>query len=433
METRDIRELKKTLTMAESTATEIRCCYISVTEDGPKLSTMQTKRVASMEKEELLKYFGLFGKILGTVDKKVFEREPENEDTGKLLTAMANGGLTDELCETFFAEVARLHKKRENIAVFLIRGVYDVPVRTSDNIKNDESDVSYPHIICAICPSRLTGAGISYDMEGGQFTTLDQQHEIKAPATGLVFPALTDREPDFDSGMIYIANEKALEDNIIVSLFGCEAPVLPKKPEPRSGSLPGAPGAGPGAGALAAGGQALGAGYGLPDDGAVRRKDELIPDYDETAFTHPRYKEGAELPSASALSDAALANSALSGGGDLVSPGEGAFHQGSASADVPWESSSSVDDFQNYKKNAAYSTGVEGGSISERDPSEPSVNEVLQGAVQHKKRFTEWASDGSAKLMVSIPGAARMLALYEDLGTLEELRALISKTEGRSQ
>ena len=71
--------------------------------------------------------------------------------------------LTDDaLVESFYDKIIENYDYPENYYIILIHGVYDIPGKSSDGAEMfDASDEIYEHIMCCICPVKLTTAALT--------------------------------------------------------------------------------------------------------------------------------------------------------------------------------------------------------------------------------------------------------------------------------
>jgi len=215
METKTLRELKKILTDDNCTFSTFAMAYVSVDENGSAfVKKSATKNILNLEKEERHKYFAFMQKMFGGVDKKLFLTDIDNNDSIKLLQNMSEGNLSTMLAP-FLERLCELYIGVEQFAVFIACGNYDVPIRTSDNIKNDESDIVYPYVFCTINPiQNMTSRIICND---DIFGTMPVIKEVKEPLTGFIYPDFDNGACDYNKAMLYFA--KPEEDNLIAKFF----------------------------------------------------------------------------------------------------------------------------------------------------------------------------------------------------------------------
>ena len=92
------------------------------------------------------------------------EREGGTQD---FLLRLRDSKLKDDgLIESFYDKVIENYDCDENYYIILIHGIYDIPGRSSDGQEMyDASDEVYEHILCCICPVKLSKAGLCYNGE----------------------------------------------------------------------------------------------------------------------------------------------------------------------------------------------------------------------------------------------------------------------------
>ena len=170
MNKKEISEIKKQFTPENCSLTRICGCYV----DGEKNKKTELKEAfLSLSEEEMFKYFEIFRKSLsGTIGKNLmnmeFPLEQETEGgTQHFLMKLRESKLTDDaLIESFYDKIIENYDYPENYYIILIHGVYDIPGKSSDGAEMfDASDEIYEHIMCCICPVKLSKAGLCYNAE----------------------------------------------------------------------------------------------------------------------------------------------------------------------------------------------------------------------------------------------------------------------------
>ena len=171
MNKKEISEIKKQFTPENCSITRICGCYV----DGEKNKKTELKEAfLSLSEEEMFKYFDIFRKSLsGTIGKNLmnmeFPLEQESEGgTQHFLMKLRESKLTDDaLVESFYDKIIENYDYPENYYIILIHGVYDIPGKSSDGSEMfDASDEIYEHIMCCICPVKLSKAGLCYIRRG---------------------------------------------------------------------------------------------------------------------------------------------------------------------------------------------------------------------------------------------------------------------------
>ena len=233
MNKKEISEIKKQFTPSHCAITRICGCYV----DGEKEKKAQMKEMfLSLPEEEMFKYFDIFRKTLsGTLGKNLVNMEfpMETEDFGgtqAFLMSLRESQLNDpKLLNEFYDKVIESYDYGENYLILLIHSVYDVPGKTTDGLEmEDASDEVYDHILCAICPVKLSKPGLSYQAETNSFHDRIRDWIVELPEVGFLFPAFNDRCADIHNILYYTKNPEDLRSSLVDQLLGCVLPLTAK-------------------------------------------------------------------------------------------------------------------------------------------------------------------------------------------------------------
>ena len=233
MNKKEISEIKKQFTPSHCAITRICGCYV----DGEKEKKAQMKEMfLSLPEEEMFKYFDIFRKTLsGTLGKNLVNMEfpMETEDFGgtqAFLMSLRESQLNDpNLLNEFYDKVIESYDYGENYLILLIHSVYDVPGKTTDGLEmEDASDEVYDHILCAICPVKLSKPGLSYQAETNSFHDRIRDWIVELPEIGFLFPAFNDRSTDIHNILYYTKNPEDLRSGLVDQLLGCVLPLTAK-------------------------------------------------------------------------------------------------------------------------------------------------------------------------------------------------------------
>ena len=233
MNKKEISEIKKQFTPSHCAITRICGCYV----DGEKEKKAQMKEMfLSLPEEEMFKYFDIFRKTLsGTLGKNLVNMEfpMETEDFGgtqAFLMSLRESQLNDpNLLNEFYDKVIESYDYGENYLSLLIHSVYDVPGKTTDGLEmEDASDEVYDHILCAICPVKLSKPGLSYQAETNSFHDRIRDWIVELPEIGFLFPAFNDRSTDIHNILYYTKNPEDLRSGLVDQLLGCVLPLTAK-------------------------------------------------------------------------------------------------------------------------------------------------------------------------------------------------------------
>ena len=230
MNKKEISEIKKQFSPANCSITRICGCYV----DGEKNKKTELKEAfLSLSEEEMFKYFEIFKKTLsGTIGKNLinmeFPLEQEQEGgTQEFLLRLKNSKLQDdELTEAFYDKIIENYDYGENYYIILIHAVYDIPGKSSDGQEMfDASDEIYEHILCSICPVKLSKAGLCYNAETNSIEDRIRDWIVEMPDLGFLFPVFNDRSTDIHGILYYTKNAEELRSTFVDELFGCSTPL----------------------------------------------------------------------------------------------------------------------------------------------------------------------------------------------------------------
>ena len=230
MNKKEIAEIKKQYTQEKCPATKICGCYV----DGEKKKQAEFRQAfLSLPDEEFFKYLNIFRKAMsGTIGKNLLTMEfPLDQEleggAQELLLRLRDTKLTDDLLlEEFYDKVIENYEFAENYYIILIHAAYDVPGKSSDNMEMfDASDTVYEHIMCSICPVKLTKAGLTYNAEKNNIEDRIRDWLVEMPDWGFLFPQFNDRSTDIHGLLYYTKNAENLRSTMMEEVFGCTTPL----------------------------------------------------------------------------------------------------------------------------------------------------------------------------------------------------------------
>ena len=135
--------------------------------------------------------------------------------------------LTDDtLTEAFYDKIIENYDYGENYYIILIHAVYDIPGKSSDGAEMfDASDEIYDHILCSICPVKLSKAGLHYNAETNNIEDRIRDWLVEMPDWGFLFPQFNDRSTDIHGLLYYTKNAENLRSTMMEEVFGCTTPL----------------------------------------------------------------------------------------------------------------------------------------------------------------------------------------------------------------
>ena len=132
----------------------------------------------------------------------------------------------DETVDTFYNKVIENYEYGENYYIILIHSAYDVPGKASDNEEMfDASEEVYNHILCCICPVKLSEPGLSYNEATNAIEERPRDWWVQTPMTGFLFPAFNDRSSDIHGVLYFSRNPEELHSEFIDACLGAPTPI----------------------------------------------------------------------------------------------------------------------------------------------------------------------------------------------------------------
>lgn len=230
MNKKEISEIKKLFANENSVISTICGCYV----DGDKnKKSMMREAFLSLPQDEMQKYMAIFRKCMtGTLGRNILNMEFADAATEvtvsqqKLMDLRDSELKDDAVLETFYDEIIANYNTADNYLILLVYGVYDVPGRTSDGIEmEDASDEIYRHILCCICPVKLSKPGLSYNSEQNGFHERIRDWVVDMPAMGFLYPAFNERSADVNSILYYSSKAEELKFDFVETVLGCTLPM----------------------------------------------------------------------------------------------------------------------------------------------------------------------------------------------------------------
>ena len=235
MKPSDISEIKKLYqdNLEKCGIDRISGCYVN----GDKhIVTKFSQTFMLLPDEEQYKYLELFRKVLsGTRDKNLLLLEPRRVhgsadmrcDEVKLLQSLIDTELKDEaVTDEFYQKVVENFSYLDNYLILIAHQNYDVPGKTQDGIDMDDaSEEVFRHILCAICPVKLSKPGLGYVATERQFRNLVLGRIVELPMNGFLYPAFIDRSADVDRVIYYTKDTVDIRPGFADAVLGSGTPL----------------------------------------------------------------------------------------------------------------------------------------------------------------------------------------------------------------
>lgn len=201
----DMLELTRRMTLKRNCFTRIAGAYIDG--EGYIDGTFNTNflNLPVREKEKNLAIAKKIPFSETNVKVKGYKFPKENRGKGstwQLLQGLNSCGLkNDAFLEIFYDLVMQEYQTEKEYAIMVFHGCYDVPVKGTDRVWQDESEEVYHFLIGAICP--LVG-----------------EYEPGEPEAGFLFPAFTDRSSDSNHVAVFHGEDCKMEE-MVRKVLGC--------------------------------------------------------------------------------------------------------------------------------------------------------------------------------------------------------------------
>ena len=227
MNKREVTEIKRRLKKESVSISKMVGCYVDSSKE--KVVTFRNSFL-NLEDEEFYKYLEIANKVLsGKIGNNLIElsfpmdTEVQGGPQQSLMALRESGLENDDLLNAFYDHVIETYDTVDNYLILLFHDIYDVPIKTSDNLDLGDSEEVYDYMLCAICPVALSKPGLSYHPEKNNISALDRNWIVGAVESGFTFPAFTERSADIHSIMVYTKNAKEPHKEFWENGLGCSS------------------------------------------------------------------------------------------------------------------------------------------------------------------------------------------------------------------
>ncbi len=228
---KEILEIKKLLNKAEDSSIRLCGCYVAG-EEKKKL-TYINDYLSNMPDEDQHKFVEILKKSLsGTIGKNLYnlefasESESDEDCQQKSLLLLRDSELkSEEILDNYYDFVIEKLDFVGNYLILVMYDEYNVPVKTKDNLKLDDSVEVFRYIISCICPVNLSKPALSYHEDTNSIENRNRDWVVEPPCLGFMFPAFNDRSADIHSLLYYVKSVKNMYGEFIKDALGCNESV----------------------------------------------------------------------------------------------------------------------------------------------------------------------------------------------------------------
>ena len=223
MKNSDRNELRRRF-VKDNSISRLALCYVNSSREKV---VVQNEVFLNLPEEDMFKYLDIAKKSLsGNIGDNLLELsytgKQEEEENYRFLLGLRESGLkNEELIDVLFDKIIECYVYDGNYLITAIYDTYDVPVKTTDKMKLDESEESFSYIIVSICPVNQTKPGLGYLPLENRMGAREKDWVAGAPDAAFMFPSFCDRSTDIHKVVFYTKDTAQLHEEIIDSVLGC--------------------------------------------------------------------------------------------------------------------------------------------------------------------------------------------------------------------
>lgn len=224
MQNSDRNELRKRF-KKDNSITKLSLCYVNADKE---IIVRQDEDFKLLAEEDMFKFLDIAKKSLGgnvgdNLLELTFTSKQEEDDGYRLLAGLRESRLTNPaLADALFDKVIQEYEGVGNFLITIIYDDYDVPVKTSDKMRLDESEEVFSYILISICPVAQTKPGLGYLSAPNRMGSREKDWVAGAPEMAFMFPSFSDRSADIHHMYSYTKNPADTHDELIKNIFGCD-------------------------------------------------------------------------------------------------------------------------------------------------------------------------------------------------------------------
>lgn len=227
MNKKEINEIKRNINPKDNIIKDIYACYVNAEKEKIFFEKVP---MFDISEEKSSEYIKIFKKVLSTnLEKKFLNLKfPYKDEEGKrdrLMTLVKENDEDD--IENFFDEIIDSYNNEASYALIMARGVYDIPVKSTDGFSLEDSDFSYTFIITAICPIVFSKPQLIYVNSEKTFENAPLDWVVGPPDLGFIYPSFTGRQSNANELGYYIKNVKNPHIYLQEEILACDFPQGP--------------------------------------------------------------------------------------------------------------------------------------------------------------------------------------------------------------
>lgn len=229
---KEVLELRRLFKPETTNIDYVVTAFVKHNDGGVDIEAINKRRLLTLEDEEFFKHLDIAKRTLsGTIEKNLLNIDfpldecGEGKSQDRLYKLLTSDFSDDDQLREFIEFVATNYDAAEHLMIQLVKGSYDVPIKTKDNMQLDDSDTVYTYMIGSICPMTLEKAGLYFNTDNNGFQALEQKLVVDKPEAGFLFPAFNDRASDIHQLLFYTKKADDIHAELISALTGGKLPV----------------------------------------------------------------------------------------------------------------------------------------------------------------------------------------------------------------
>ncbi len=227
MNKKDVLELKKRYKKESCTIRRMAGCYVDANHN--KVLKLN-ENFLNLKEDEFFKFMEIAKKTLtGTIGNNILELDfptEEEQPGGKqqfLFGLRASALDNEDLLDRLYDLIIDGYNYVGNYLILVFHDVYDIPDKTSDNMKTGESDEVYEYLLVSVCPVALSKPGLGYKPEENKIGARIRDWVVGVPDLGFLFPAFDDRSADIHKVDYFVRDAKDSHAEFVEDVLGCGA------------------------------------------------------------------------------------------------------------------------------------------------------------------------------------------------------------------
>lgn len=221
---KDILEIKRRFKKDDAAIHRLAGCYVDNSRE--KVVTFN-ETFLNLAEEEFYKYLDIARKVFsGTMGNNILElsfptQETESGGMQQFYLGLRQSELkNDELLNVLYDRIIENYHYDGNYLILVYYDVYDIPTKTTDNRKVDESEEVFPYLLTAICPVKLSKSALGYLPDDNRIGPRIRDWIVDMPDIGFMFPSFSERSADINTITYYIKDAKDSKPEFVEAVLG---------------------------------------------------------------------------------------------------------------------------------------------------------------------------------------------------------------------